>query len=379
MRRRLLVRQAMAGTLIIMGAISAQAGVVNPNISVIGQPFMRLTSDPDSPDHDQPRLEVGETEFIFDDYLNPYVRGNVTLSLSPDEGMVLEEGYFSVDRGLPAGFSLRGGQYRAGFGKLNPQHPHAVPFSERFGALATYLPGDEAFNETGLQISKRLPAPGDMSLVASVDWLQGDTFRREREASPLGNDPLNTGADDRAEESRPAVLGRLSSFVMVGERSGLEIGLSGTSGTNNVAAGTRTQVLGADFKAKLYRSDRSYLLLQGEALKLSREDAGWQLAGYTHDKVTPFGWYLYADYNFNLRWNVGASYERYQQDNESAPWNHSVGLFAGFALMEETTALRFDWRREQAGAGPDESAPDAIDTFTMRVVWSMGPHKAHQF
>lgn len=375
----LLRRLVPAGALCLLGTASALGGVVNPNLSVIGQPFLRLTTDPDSPDHDRPRLDVGETEFMFDDYLNPYVRANVTLSLSRDEGMVLEEGYFSVDRGLPAGLSLKGGQYRAGFGKLNPQHPHAVPFSERFGVLAAYLPGEEAFNETGLQVSRRLPAPGDMSLVASVDWLQGDTFRRGRLDSGLADDPLASAAGDRAGESRPAVLARLSSFVMVGERSGLEIGLSGTGGTNNVAAGTRTRVLGADVKAKLYRSDRSYLVLQGEALKLSREDAGWDGAGYTRDKVTPSGWYLYGDYNVNTRWNVGASFERHQQDTEAAPWDQALGLFAGFALMEETTALRFDWRREQAGAAPDETAPGAIDTFTMRVVWSMGPHKAHQF
>ena len=377
--RRFLLRQAPAGALWLLVAAPALGGAVNPNLSVIGQPFVRLTTDPANPDHDRPRLDVGETEFMFDDYLNPFVRGNVVLSLSEEEGMVLEEGYFVVDRGLPAGFSLKGGKYRAGFGKLNPQHPHALPFSERFGVLATYLPGEESFAETGLQISKRLPAPGDMSLIASVDWLQGDTFRRERLDSELAGDPLATEAGDLTGESRPAVLGRLSAFAMVGERSGLEIGLSGTDGTNNVAAGTRTRVLGADVKAKLWRSDRSYLVLQGEALKLSREDAGWDGTGYTRDEVTPFGWYLYGDYNFNTRWNVGASYERSQQDSDAAPWNHAVGLFAGFALMEETTALRFDWRRELAGAAPEETAPDGIDTFTMRVVWSMGPHKAHQF
>lgn len=47
--------------------------------------------------------------------------------------------------------------------------------------------------------------------------------------------------------------------------------------------------------------------------------------------------------------------------------------------MEETTALRLDWRHEQAAALPGEDDPSAVDTVTLRVVWSMGPHKAHQF
>jgi hypothetical protein len=374
-----LKRSVPAFAVILLGSTTALAGVVNPNISVIGQPVISLTDDPDDPAHDRPILEVGETEFMFDDYLNPYVRGTVLLSLSQEEGMVLEEGYFSLDRGLPAGLSLRGGQYRLGFGKLNSQHPHALPFAERFAMPAAYLPGEESFNEMAFQLSKRLPAPGEVSLVASVDWLKGDTFLRERDDSGLPNDPLTTAEGDLSEQTRSGVLARLSAFAMVGERSGLEMGLSATEGTNNVAARTRTRIFGADVKAKLWNSENSYLLLQGEALKLDRQDAGWDGAGYTKDTVTPWGWHLYADYNFNRRWNLGASCERFQQDDDRKEWNHSVGLFAGFALMEETTVLRLDWRREQLGVTAGETQPDAINTATMRVVWSMGPHKAHQF
>ena len=52
---------------------------------------------------------------------------------------------------------------------------------------------------------------------------------------------------------------------------------------------------------------------------------------------------------------------------------HSIGLFAGVALMEETTAIRLDWRRTSPEGG------DAVQVATLRVIYSMGPHKAHQF
>jgi hypothetical protein len=247
--------------------------------------------------------------------------------------------------------------------------------------LSAFLPGDEALNETGLQASMRLPAPGDIALTASVDWLQGDSFRRERPTSGMDTDPLEGAGEDadHAAEPRPAALARLSAFAPLGDRSGLELGLSATEGTNNVAAGTRTRVIGFDAKAKLWRGERSYVVLQAEALKLNREDAGWDGAGYTSAELDPWGWYAYADWNLNPRWNVGASFERWQQDLPDPDWNRAVGLFAGFALMEETTALRLDWRHEQAAALPAEDEPSAIDTVTLRVVWSMGPHKAHQF
>jgi len=50
-----------------------------------------------------------------------------------------------------------------------------------------------------------------------------------------------------------------------------------------------------------------------------------------------------------------------------------VGAFAGFSLLEETTAFRADWRRILPDGGPD------FDEFRLRAIFSMGPHKAHQF
>lgn len=366
----------------LLVASTAFAGPTNPNISIIGQPFSRWTDDSGDPSHDRATLDVGETEIVFDDYLNPYARGFFTLALG-DEGAEVEEAYFTLLRGLPAGLTLKGGKYRVGFGKLNPNHPHVYPFAERFRVLAAYLPGDEALNETGLQLSGRLPSPGDWAITASADWLQGDSFRIDRESSGAPNDPLDVDeAGDRADEPRPAVLGRLSAFGPIGERSGLELGISALQGTNNVGAETRTQVLGADAKLKLWTSANAYLLVQGEWLSLDREDAGWDepSAAYTSTSVKPSGAYLFADYNFATRYNVGASFESFEQPTADPTRDSAVGLFAGLALLEETTVFRLDWNRFMPGtpAAATED-PASVNSVTLRVIYSMGPHKAHQF
>ncbi|HKW13470.1 MAG TPA: hypothetical protein VJS69_03195, partial [Candidatus Krumholzibacteria bacterium] len=44
----------------------ALAGVVNPNISVIGQPFMRWNDDTSDPSHNHATLNLGEVEGVFD-------------------------------------------------------------------------------------------------------------------------------------------------------------------------------------------------------------------------------------------------------------------------------------------------------------------------
>ncbi len=378
----MLRRVAFVGLLLSIAPGFAKAGVVNPDISVVGQPFIRWTDDPSDPSHLRPTLNIGEVEGVFDAYLNPYARGTFILSIA-DGGIEVEEGYFQLLRGLPGGLAVKGGKYRVGFGKLNPQHPHAVPFADRFRVLQ-YLPGDEAFNETGVSLSGRIPAPGDFSLTLTGDWLQGDSFRLEREPSGASNDPLEAaGPDaDRPEEPRPAFVGRLSGFGGLGDRSGYEVGLSGTEGTNNVAAGARTRALGADAKLKLWTSPSAYLLLQGELLHLEREEAGWDsvAATYTTDKVTPTGGYAYADYNFKTRYNLGAGFERYQDPTPEETWNTAVKVFAGYSLLEETTAFRLDWDHFSPGtpAGFTEAPPD-VNTVTLRVIFSMGPHKAHQF
>jgi hypothetical protein len=349
---------------------------------VVGQPFVRWTDDPEDPARRRATLAVGETEIVFDAYLNPYARGFFTVTLG-EEGAELEEGFFNLLRGLPADLAIKGGKYRAGFGKLNPVHPHVYPFAERFRVLSTYLPGEEAFNEVGLSLSGRLPMPGDVALTASADWLQGDSFRIPRKSSGALNDPIEIEGEeaDRAEENRPAVLGRLAGFVPIGDRSGVELGLSATQGTNNVAARARTTVWGGDLKAKLWNSERSYLVVQGELVGLDREDAGWDaiLGDYIRSSVKPFGGYVYADYNWDVRYNVGASYERYQQPTADKTWDQAMGVFAGFALLEETTAFRLSWERLSPGTPPGGPDPEDVHTLILRVIYSMGPHKAHQF
>lgn len=354
------------------------AGVVNPDLSVIGQPTVRWTDDAADPGRKRFRLDAGESEFIFDAALNPYARGTFVATLANGEAGI-EEAYFSMTRGLPLGLALKGGQYRAGFGRMNPAHPHTYPFAERFRVLAEYLPGEESLNETGVQLSEQFALPHDVALTVSADWLQGDTFRRAREAV-AGNDPLHTEGD-RAAEPRPAGLARAAAFVPAGERSGVELGVSFARGTNDVAAATRTTLLGADAKAKLWRSANSYLLLQGEYVALDREDAAWDSAAvaYAPTRVKPSGGYLYADWNFSPRTDAGVGFERWRSADAVGAWNTGLRAFAGLALMEETTSFRIDVERLLPGAPAGLPAPDPVHTVTLRVVYSMGPHKAHQF
>ena len=366
-------RAVMSLAVLAVTARPTLAGVTNPNISVIGQPDAFWTDDPGNSDRKHVRLEAGEVETQIDDYLNPYARATFVLSLGED-GMELEEGYFSLFRGLPFDLGLRGGKYRVPFGRLNQVHPHANPFAEPPQVVKAYLPGEESYNETGIDLSRRFPIVGDFSVNAQADWLQGDTFRIDRESSGDPSDPLETGSGDEAEQTRGAWLGRLSGFAMLGEQSALEFGVSASQGTNNVAAKARTGIYGVDAKAKLWTSPQAYVVIQGEGLHLNRDEASWgPTTGYALTTVSPSGGYLYADYNFGIRYNIGAMYEAFQEPLAQEPWTHAYSAFVGYSLLEETTAFRLDWRHI------DPEGADSINTVLLRAIFSLGPHKAHQF
>ncbi len=362
-------------------AAPSPAANLNPDISLIGQPSLGWSDGADDPGRKRPRFDPGETEILFDAALNPYARGTATLSFEPEAAGV-EEAYFSMTRGLPAGLALKGGKYRLGFGRLNIAHPHTDPFGARPRVLGAFLPGEGSLNETALQVSGRIPAPGDVAITLSADWLAGDSFRRPRASSGASNDPLEVSADgDREGEPRPGVLGRVSTFFPLGDRSGIEVGGSALHGTGNVAAAARTTVFGTDVKAKFWNSARSYLVVQGEWLALNREEAGWDsvAARYVTARTRPAGGYVFADYNFDLRYNVGASFERHRDPGPAGATSHTIGAFAGLALLEESTVFRAGWERHQPDGISGGPRPRAVQSVTLRVIFSMGPHRAHQF
>jgi len=105
--RRILVCALLV--LALAPAHRAHAGVTNPDISVIGQPFMSWTDAAGDPTAKRPVFDVGETELVFDAALNPYARGFFDVTLADGE-IDLEEGYFSLLRGLPGDIQLKDGK-----------------------------------------------------------------------------------------------------------------------------------------------------------------------------------------------------------------------------------------------------------------------------
>ena len=342
---------------------SAQAGVANPDISAIGQVVGGYAEEPGSPDSGQAALRSGEMEMVLEAYLNPFIKGWFTLS-GGEGGFALEEGYASMVKGLPWGLNLKAGKYRMGFGKLNPTHPHAYPFITAPRSLASLLPGgEEGFNETGLQVSDLLPTPGDWASALSADLIEARQFHPDREFTRLG------------------WLGRWTNDFLIGEVGAVETGLSAASGKVVAPEWESAYLYGADVKAKFYLPGASQLTLQAEGVyrrfqKLSGPEPEAEILADHRS-----GFVAFADYRYHTQWNGGLLFERWEAGpgmdgagtSATSGKDMALRVFAGYAVLEESTLIRLMYERFL----PDGAA--AADAVSLQLLFSMGPHKAHQF
>ncbi|MCB4791465.1 MAG: hypothetical protein LHV68_06210 [Elusimicrobia bacterium] len=334
------------------------AGVSNPNISVVGQFNSKYTNDQTSENQNMPTLNLGETELVFDANLNPYAKGYFVFSVG-NEGFGTEEAFISIFKGLPSGLALKGGKYRVGFGKLNTVHPHAYPFIETARVISNMLPGKEGFNDTGVQTSYLLPFSDKFASTLSVDVLNGASFH-----------PDET-------KSASAYLCRWSNSFMINERHPFEIGASFTQGTNNVQWKSKTDISGIDFKAKINFENQNSLVFQGEYI-LNNADIVIDTTTGTTSNLKRNGFYLFTDYKFAQRYNAGFIYDQYQNPDNKELTDKAVKGFIGYSLMEETTIFRLSFERFYPD-GPAAGGLDAVDTYMFQVLFSLGPHKPHQF
>lgn len=335
--------------------LPVNAGVINPDISAIGQVYGTYTNDSLVESHDKFGLSLGETEINLDAALNPYFKGHFTFAIDGEGGIEVEEGYATMIKGLPLNLALKAGKYRLNFGKLNQVHPHAYPFLRPPRVLAPdaakLLPGEEGFNDLAVQVSSLIPVFGSWAITPSVDFLEGGSFHPEETAIAQ------------------AWLAHVSNTFSI-DPAAFDIGGSITQGINNVAENTKTTVVGLDVKAKVIGSPVYSLTFGSEYLYKFSENADTAGVKSRDDR---YGFYAYVNNQIFTRYNVGFLYEQYQNPDVLSVVDRSVKPFVGFAVLEESTLLRVSYEYFLAGNAQKTSG------IEVQFLFSMGPHKAHQF
>jgi hypothetical protein len=354
----------------------AQASV-NPDISVVPR-FLVSSSDAANPgnakrEFSPPDFQFQELELAIGSYLNPFSRADVILTVpGPDlekASLGVEEVYATVFRGLPLDLNLRVGKYRAEFGKINQQHPHAWPFISTPLMLERFL-GDEGLNDLGISASILLPT-GDIFSKLTVDLLRGNAVG--------GTTGIVDTAGGRVLYANSA---RLSSFFSLTDNADIEVGVSGYTGIHDPYNRDRFWYGDIDVKYKYRPDSYTSLVIQGEALLNTRKahqdgsgvpflDANGAAVRRT---ITSNGGYVFADYQFMKTYSVGARYDWAGTPYSTGDRAQGLAIFAGYYPVEETIGLRLEYAHTM-----QDSDAATTNTIGLQILFSLGPHKAHPF
>ena len=386
--RKMLSRALPAAVAVLLGAAAA-AQTQNPDISVIGDVRAFVTDDPADQKEGDLQLDLESGELAIQGYLNPFARADLYVGYHDGE-FELEELYATILRGLPLGTVLRAGKYRVDFGKLNLLHPHAYSFLDTPLVHQEFF-GEEGLADIGLNLNWQVPI-GDSSLTISGNLLKGDfavPHEHDHDGEATDAAPAGTLRREwlRALQDEPAAdvevetgLGaseRVALFVPTGEWAGVEIGVNALQGTLDERTDRRVDLLGADVKYRWAPDKYRSLTVQGEWIRSERDvphDADGSGDGSQIESVESTGYFAFVDWRFRQRWNLGAIVERTDLAEEADVAVERAGLFAGFALMEESTMIRLLLRRSDGDA-----YAEPVNEAILQLAFSLGPHRAHWF
>ncbi len=363
---------------------------INPDISLIGT-FNTFTNfNEDTPEYGKLNFDIPSFELYIDGYLNPYARATANIAFEEGE-FSAEEIYANIVRGLPLDIQIKAGKYLLGFGKLNLFHPHSWPFINRPLFHQVYF-SPEGFNDIGINLSFILPTE-DFYTTLDLGVYKGDAITN------------NTGGEDAdAYEVRGNSLifvGRLGSFFPLGDFSNLDIGLSGSYGDYAKSSfyipdsiGFSSEMLpyfygGLDFKFKYKPDSYTSLVIQGEGILNQRDVIRGTKTEPAIESINTFGGFIYFDYQFLKQFSVGLKYDfTYGIIGDEPSYNtlanddmnktNGIEYWFGYYPIEETLAVRLGAQNLFFDL-PDNSEKDSETTITLQLIFSLGPHKAHQF
>ena len=204
----------------------------NPNISVIGD-FRGLYRS--YGDHNFDAV-LNEVEFSFESVVDPYVRADFFYSVGEDVATgkftsEIEEGYLTT-LSLPAHLQLKAGRFKQDIGRINPMHPHALPFINMPDAYVNFF-GEEGIKGDGVSVSWLLP---------NHSFFQELTF----EATNVAENPSFA----RSEKNNFLYLGHLKNFWDLSDNTTLELGMTGMNGENHTGHFTNILALDLTYKWK---------------------------------------------------------------------------------------------------------------------------------
>lgn len=277
----------------------------------------------------------------------------------------VEEGYVNLKKlpgvdEMPLGLKFQLGKFRAPFGFINKVHMHDSPWTMIPLPVALYL-GQESlgrFGEGGFH-----PIGGDAQLLLP-------SFTKE---SSLTLDTGVYGGGHYAQfaqnngSNNPVFINHLSWWSNPTETTDLVLGLSSYNGRSDRHGSLSANLYGADFIYKwkpFEKGEWKSFIFGGEVFRGKTADA-------LGDNVNPFGYYLYAQYQFDKPWYIGLRYDYANKDpNNIGNIDFRGKVIAAYVSYYTTEFLRFRVGLEREFSHDLTSS----NTILFELTWVFGSH-----
>jgi hypothetical protein len=344
-------------------------------------------------DHDpqQRGFNARNTELAFDGAVDPYFQGfaNIVFLLNNDNETQVElEEAFLQTTSLPYNLQLKGGQFLAAFGRLNPTHPHTWDFADTPLVNGLFL-GPDGLRGVGAQASWTLPLPWYSQLVFASQNGRGESGFSFRNPGDNGMffDRITTDREVRGLQDFAWIPRFENSFNLTDTQTVLA-GVSGAFGSNETGADSRTQIYGADllYKWKSSHAEGGFPFVKWQTEFMYRRfqaghgaDDSFPVAETFHD------WGLYSQvlWGFKKGWTVGirGDYVHMQDSmftddlDRQSRWRLSADLTW---YPTEFSKIRLQYNQDFLEENFFLSAREVESVF-LQWEFILGSHGAHKF
>jgi hypothetical protein len=344
-------------------------------------------------DHDpqQRGFNARNIELAFDGAVDPYFEGfaNIVFKLDNDNETNVEvEEAFLQTTSLPFNLQLKGGQFFAAFGRINPTHPHTWDFADA-PLVHGLLLGPDGLRGVGAQISWTLALPWYSQIIAAVQNGRGSTGFSFRNP---GDDGIFFGRRTTDREIRGLQdfvwIPRWENSFNLSDTQTVLIGASGAFGSNETGANSRTQIYGGDFlyKWKSSHAEGGFPFVKWQTEVMYRRfEAGRGINESFPVAETFHDWGMYSQilWGFRKGWVVGvrgdyydAEDSRFTDDFERQSRSRISANLTWYPT--EFSKIRLQYNHDFIDdtfflAGRD------VDSVFLQFEFILGAHGAHKF
>ncbi len=321
----------------------------NPDLGVIGD-FQGAYISKGEKNFD---MYLNETEISLQATVDPYARADFFLTFGRDPvtgkyGAAVEEGYLTT-LSLPAKLQLKAGKFREAVGRINPTHPHALPFIDLPNAYVNLF-GEEGLNDEGVSLSWLIPNKAfyqELIVQTTSGFSESPAFARSQ-----GNHLV--------------YLGHLKNFFTLTDNATLELGLTGISGPNDSSRTTSIATGDLTYKYKPVQLNTEHSLTWQSEFYYSHNNQT------ENNAVNAIGLYSFIQYQLAKRTFVTGRYDYGQK-----PYNNFI--------KEQAYSLTFGWyatefsKMEVEAKTTDDNINSRFYQAWFRWIFVIGAHGAHQY